>query len=96
MEEETKIYFLANSKDRHIEQGNFLKHEVPIQVNILYCLHTTCCIAGTVDWSVCNMHPKDSQTTSALRLLLLRTILFFCLFLLTSTSKITIVFEHKF
>lgn len=39
----------ANSKDQHIEQGNFLKHEVPIQVNILYCLHTTCCIAGTVD-----------------------------------------------
>lgn len=32
-----------------LEQGNFLKHEVPIQVNILYCLHTTCCIAGTVD-----------------------------------------------
>lgn len=44
MEGETEIYFLGNCKDRAWK----IKHEVPIDIYILL-LHTTCCIAGTVD-----------------------------------------------
>lgn len=53
-----------------------------------------CCKRGIT--SAGNRLMKDTQTISALRHFIAADYIVFCLFFLTSTSKITIVFEHKF